>query len=117
MRYGAVQGQRGDVGQVMEAIVGARKTGSAEKKSATSGKTAASKSASKKAATFKRGDAVAWQTSQGETQGTVERVVTSPMNVKGHHVAASKENPEVLVTSAKSGKEAVHRPGALKRRK
>ena len=110
----------------------ARKTGGAAKKSATT-KSASKKSASKtsvtagtkyaskaratKAATFRKGDAVAWQTSQGETQGTVERVVTSPMDVKGHHVAASKENPEVLVKSAKSGKEAVHRPGALKRRK
>ena len=54
-------------------------------------------------------------TSQEETQGTVKRVVREPMDVKGHHVAASDEKPRVLVKRDKSGKEAVHRPGALRR--
>ncbi len=64
---------------------------------------------------FHKGDPVAWQTSQGETHGTVVRVLTSPTDIKHHHVAASKDNPEVLVKSAKSGDLAAHKPEALKR--
>ena len=57
-----------------------------------------------------------WETSQGETQGTAKRMVREPMDVSGHHEAASEENPEVLVRSYKSGKKAVHKPAALRRR-
>ncbi len=64
--------------------------------------------------TFHPGDHVRWMTSQGETDGTVEKVLTHPADIKAHHVAASKDNPEVLVKSAKSGKRAAHKPGALK---
>lgn len=63
----------------------------------------------------KKGDKVSWGTSQGKTEGTVEKVVTSTTKVKGHTAKATKENPEVLVKSAKSGKEAVHKPGELKK--
>jgi hypothetical protein len=66
--------------------------------------------------TFRKGDAVAWDTSQGETHGTVERKLTAPTDIKGHHVAASPENPEYLVRSDKTGAEAAHRPSALRRR-
>ena len=65
---------------------------------------------------FHPGDEVAWDTPQGETHGTVVRKLTSPTDIKGHHVAASTENPEYLVRSAKSGKEAAHRPSELRRR-
>ena len=64
----------------------------------------------------KQGDKVKWGTPQGETQGTVEKVVTSTTKVKGHTAKATKENPEVLVKSDKSGKEAVHKPEELKKR-
>ncbi len=63
----------------------------------------------------KKGDHVEWGTSQGKTQGVVEKKLTSPMDIKGHHVAASKENPEFLVKSDKSGKEAAHKADALKK--
>ncbi len=66
--------------------------------------------------TFKKGDKVAWPTSQGETHGTVERILTTPIDIKRHHVAASKANPEVLVKSAKSGDLAAHKPDTLKHR-
>ena len=66
--------------------------------------------------TFATGDAVAWNTPQGETHGTVERKLTSPTDVEGHHVAASTENPEYLVRSAKTGAEAAHRPASLRHR-
>ena len=63
----------------------------------------------------KKGDTVKWGTSQGETHGTVEKIVTTTTKVKGHVAKATKENPEVLVKSAKSGKEAVHKPAELKK--
>lgn len=66
--------------------------------------------------TFGKGDSVAWDTPQGETHGTVERKLTSPMRLKGHVVAASAENPEYLVKSAKTGAKAAHKPPALRRR-
>ncbi len=63
----------------------------------------------------KKGDRVAWETPQGETHGTVEKVVTTTTRVKGHVAKATKEHPEVLVRSGKSGKQAVHKPEALKK--
>ncbi len=65
---------------------------------------------------LKAGDEVEWNTSQGNTSGTIKKKLTSPRDIKGHHVAASKENPEYLVESGKSGKEAAHKPGALKKK-
>jgi hypothetical protein len=65
---------------------------------------------------FKKGDKVAWDTPQGETHGTVERKLTSRTKIKGHEVAASPDNPEYLVKSDKSGKEAAHKPDALRPR-
>lgn len=64
---------------------------------------------------LKRGDKVEWQTSQGKTRGAVKRKLTKPTEIKGHHVAASPENPEYLVESEKTGAEAAHKPGALKK--
>jgi hypothetical protein len=64
---------------------------------------------------FKKGDRVEWKTSQGKTTGEVKKKLTSETDIKGHHVAASKENPEYLVESEKSGKEAAHKPESLKK--
>lgn len=64
---------------------------------------------------LKKGDKVEWETSQGKTSGTVKKKLTAPTDIKGHHVAASKENPELLVESEKSGKEAAHKPESLKK--
>ncbi len=64
---------------------------------------------------LKKGDKVSWQTPQGETRGTVEKKLTAPTDIKGHHVAASTDDPEYLVRSDKSGGEAAHKPDALKR--
>ena len=66
------------------------------------------------AAMPKKGAKVKWDTPQGETTGTVEKVVTSTTKVKGHTAKATREKPEVLVKSAKSGKAAVHKPEELK---
>ena len=64
---------------------------------------------------LKKGDKVEWDTSQGKTEGEVEKKLTSPTEIKHHHVAASKENPEYLVKSDKSGKEAAHKPEELRK--
>ena len=64
---------------------------------------------------FANGDRVAWQTSQGRTTGVIKRKLTEPMTIKGHHVAASPDNPEYLVVADESGAEAAHKPEALHR--
>lgn len=66
--------------------------------------------------TLKPRTKVAWETLQGETRGTVKRKLTHPTDIKGHHVAASPGNPEYLVESDKTGKQAAHKPDALKTR-
>ncbi|MCC2676483.1 MAG: hypothetical protein K0R58_3430 [Ramlibacter sp.] len=65
---------------------------------------------------IKKGDKVEWNTSQGRTSGTVKKKLTSPTDIKGHHVAASNGNPQYLVESAKSGGQAAHKPGALRKK-
>jgi Protein of unknown function (DUF2945). len=62
---------------------------------------------------LKSGDKVTWNTSQGKTEGKVVKKQTSPTKIKGHEVKASKDNPEYLVESAKSGKRAAHKPDQL----
>lgn len=64
---------------------------------------------------FKPGDHVTWNTSQGTTEGTVERKLTGETHIKGFTAKASAENPEYLVKSDKSGKEAAHKPGELRK--
>jgi hypothetical protein len=64
---------------------------------------------------LKAGDKVSWNTSQGETHGKVVKKQTTPTEIKGHHVAASKDNPEYIVKSDKTGAEAAHKAEALKK--
>ena len=65
--------------------------------------------------TWVKGDAVKWATPQGDTVGTVEKKLVSPMEIKGHQVQASPQSPQYLVTSSKSGKPAAHKAAALKK--
>ena len=64
---------------------------------------------------FKAGDKVEWNTSQGKTTGTIKKKLTKPMDIKGHHVVASKDNPQYLVESDKSGEVAAHKPEVLRK--
>jgi len=64
---------------------------------------------------LKKGDHVQWDTPQGETEGTVEKKLTEPTKIKSHEVKASPDNPEYLVKSDKSGKEAAHKPDELRK--
>ena len=63
----------------------------------------------------KKGEDVTWGTAQGRTKGKVEKIVTSTTKVKGHVAKATKDEPQVVVKSAKSGKTAVHKPEELKK--
>ena len=65
------------------------------------------------AKTLKAGEKVAWDSSGGHSVGKVVKKVTSTTHIKGHKVAASKDNPEYIVESDKSGKRAAHKPEAL----
>lgn len=64
---------------------------------------------------LKPGDKVEWDSSGGHSVGKVVKKVTSPTAIKGHKVSASKDNPEYIVKSDKSGSEAAHKPDALKK--
>lgn len=66
---------------------------------------------------FKQGDRVEWDSHGGTAVGTVERKITSDTEAAGRTVRASKEEPQYLVKSEKSGGTAVHRPDALRRRR
>ena len=65
--------------------------------------------------TFKAGDKVRWDHSQGTATGKVVRKQTTPTKIKGHKVAASKDNPEYIVESAQTGARAAHKPEELRK--
>lgn len=64
---------------------------------------------------FKKGDSVSWDSSAGTTQGKVIKKVTEPTSVKGYTAKASKDHPEYLVKSDKTGKTAIHLAKELKK--
>jgi hypothetical protein len=64
---------------------------------------------------FKKGDRVEWKTSQGKTEGEVKEKLTKPTDIKKHHVNASSEDPQYLVESSKTGKQAAHKPESLEK--
>jgi hypothetical protein len=64
---------------------------------------------------FRHGDRVRWSSHGGEAIGTVERKITSDTEEAGRTVRASREEPQYLVRSEKSGGTAVHKPDALRR--
>lgn len=65
---------------------------------------------------LKKGDKVSWKSSQGTIEGEVQKKVTRPMEIKGHHVSATADNPEYVVKSDKTGAIAAHKAGALKKK-
>lgn len=62
----------------------------------------------------KKGDRVEWSSSGGKSAGKVEKKVTMTTKVAGHEAKATKDDPQFVVTSDKSGKKAVHKPEALR---
>lgn len=65
---------------------------------------------------FRKGDKVAWDSHGGTAEGVVEKKITSDTEAGGRTVRASKDEPQYLVRSEKSGGTAVHKPDALRRR-
>ena len=64
---------------------------------------------------FTKGDHVTWNSHGGQAEGTVEKKITEDTEEAGRTVRASDDDPQYLVKSEKSGGEAVHKPGALKK--
>ena len=64
---------------------------------------------------FKAGDKVKWGSSGKEIEGTVEKKVTTETKIKGHVAKPTKDDPQFVVKSGKTGKEAVHKPEDLKK--
>jgi hypothetical protein len=65
---------------------------------------------------FSKGDDVSWKSHGGTAEGKVKKKITSETEAGGRKVKASKDEPQYLVQSEKSGGEAVHKPGALKKK-
>ena len=63
-----------------------------------------------------KGDQVEWKSHGGTAEGTVEKEITSDTHAAKRDVKASEDEPQYLVKSDKSGGEAVHKPGALKKK-
>ncbi len=63
-----------------------------------------------------RGDEVTWNSHGTTTEGTVERKITRRTEAAGRTVDASPEDPQYEVRSAKSGRSAVHKPSALRKK-
>ncbi|MFE9812255.1 DUF2945 domain-containing protein [Streptomyces sp. NPDC005548] len=60
-----------------------------------------------------KGDKVAWKSHGEKVTGTVKRKVTDRTEAAGRTVDASADEPQYEVESDKSGRSAVHKPGAL----
>ncbi|WP_263167063.1 DUF2945 domain-containing protein [Streptomyces sp. SCSIO ZS0520] len=64
-----------------------------------------------------KGDKVAWSSHGGRAEGRVEKKITGRTEESGRSVDASPDDPQYKVRSEKSGRSAVHKPSALKKRK
>ncbi len=65
---------------------------------------------------LKKGDQVKWQTQNGETHGAVTKVHKEDFTFMGKKRRASEDEPQFEVMSEKTGKSAVHKESALKKR-
>ncbi|MCS0604337.1 DUF2945 domain-containing protein [Streptomyces sp. LP11] len=63
-----------------------------------------------------KGDEVTWKSHGSTTEGEVEREITRRTEAAGRTVDASPEEPQYEVRSAKSGRTAVHKPSALRKK-
>jgi hypothetical protein len=61
---------------------------------------------------LKTGDPVSWQSHGGTAHGKVVKKQTSATSIKGHKVAATKDDPQFIVETDE-GKRAAHKPDAL----
>jgi hypothetical protein len=64
---------------------------------------------------LRKGDKVSWESHGGEAVGSVEKKITEDTEAAGRTVRATRNDPQYVVKSDKSGGEAVHKPDALKK--
>jgi len=62
---------------------------------------------------LEKGDDVTWSSHGNTVHGTVEKKITEDTQEAGRTVRASEDDPQYLVQSDKTGKEAVHKGTAL----
>ncbi|MFC8986593.1 DUF2945 domain-containing protein [Streptomyces sp. NPDC057115] len=65
---------------------------------------------------LKKGDEVAWSSHGNEAEGKVEKEITERTEAAGRTVDASPDDPQYQVRSEKSGRSAVHKPSALRKK-
>jgi hypothetical protein len=63
------------------------------------------------------GDRVSWGTSQGRTRGEIVDRRTKDFTFDGQKFTASADEPAYIVRSEKTGAEAAHKGGALRKLK
>jgi hypothetical protein len=63
---------------------------------------------------LKKGEKVTWRSHGESVHGTVQQKITKRTEAGGRTVAASPDEPQYKVRSDKTGREAVHKPGALR---
>jgi Hypervirulence associated proteins TUDOR domain len=64
---------------------------------------------------LEKGDEVSWRSHGRRVHGEVEQKITKRTEAAGRTVDAAPDDPQYKVKSAKTGREAVHKPGALER--
>ncbi|MFG2679916.1 DUF2945 domain-containing protein [Streptomyces sp. NPDC048392] len=65
---------------------------------------------------LEKGDQVTWSSHGSRTEGEVEKKITKRTEAAGRTVDASSDDPQYQVRSDKSGRSAVHKPSALKKK-
>ncbi|WP_369212233.1 DUF2945 domain-containing protein [Streptomyces flavofungini] len=63
-----------------------------------------------------KGDKVTWKSHGQNVPGTVKKKITDRTETAGRTVDASKDEPQFEVESDKTGRNAVHKPGALRKK-
>lgn len=64
---------------------------------------------------FKIGDYVSWNSEVGRVRGIIKKKITSEIMFKNYKVHASKEEPQYLLESLKTGHLAMHKGSALRK--
>ena len=64
---------------------------------------------------LKKGDSVTWNTSQGTTNGKVEKKVITNTKIKKFTATADPEHPKYKVKSSNTGKVAIHKATSLRK--
>ena len=62
-----------------------------------------------------KGDTVHWNTSQGQTTGTVVEKRTSDFTFESRHFRPTDDDPYWIVESSRTGKRAAHKESVLTR--